>query len=165
MINGVKQGLEEGLQLIESIDDGIYAKEPHLSKSSIGKHFRHILDHFESLRFGLSKGKVEYDHRIRGTDVETSREAAITAIIQNLEWLDTLTEAHLIETLVVGQDLSTSGNGYCEYNTTLGRELLFVASHTVHHYALIRDLLRNEVLPEGFGVAASTIRFEQTGAA
>jgi len=38
--------------------------------------------------------------------------------------------------------------------------MMFCINHAIHHYALIAMLLRSEqkVVPEGFGVAPSTIR-------
>jgi hypothetical protein len=47
-------------------------------------------------------------------------------------------------------------------HSTLGRELQVVASHTVHHFALIALLLERLSVPvaAGFGVAASTRRHE-----
>ncbi|MBM4187475.1 MAG: hypothetical protein FJ206_09205 [Gemmatimonadetes bacterium] len=43
--------------------------------------------------------------------------------------------------------------------STLGRELQFLVSHSVHHFALIKLLLANDgpVLPREFGVAPSTL--------
>ena len=45
-------------------------------------------------------------------------------------------------------------------SSTLGRELLFLLSHTIHHYALIDLLLREEgfEVPPDFGMAPSTLK-------
>ncbi len=47
-----------------------------------------------------------------------------------------------------------------ETDSTLERELAMLASHTVHHYAIVALLLRIKgvVVPETFGVAPSTQR-------
>ena len=44
--------------------------------------------------------------------------------------------------------------------STVGRELRFLMSHTLHRYALIAAILRlgGEPVPAGFGVALSTLR-------
>ena len=44
-----------------------------------------------------------------------------------------------------------------------GRELLFLISHTVHHFALIAFMLRSFGIEPGdkFGVAPSTLRYRQ----
>jgi uncharacterized damage-inducible protein DinB len=43
-------------------------------------------------------------------------------------------------------------------SSTIGRELAFVISHTIHHSAIINVLLRQRHVstPTGFGYAAST---------
>jgi hypothetical protein len=47
--------------------------------------------------------------------------------------------------------------------TSLGRELLFLESHTVHHMALLADYVRGlgVVLDANFGKAPATIAFER----
>jgi hypothetical protein len=51
--------------------------------------------------------------------------------------------------------------------TTLGRELLFLSSHTVHHFALVAQYCRAAgVEPEqDFGKAPATRAFERLAAA
>lgn len=45
-------------------------------------------------------------------------------------------------------------------DSSVKRELQFLVSHTVHHYALIKELLRREGFDPGaeFGVAPSTLQ-------
>ena len=47
--------------------------------------------------------------------------------------------------------------------STIERELKFLVSHTVHHYAIIALQLRHQGVEPGpeFGVAPSTLRYEQ----
>ena len=49
--------------------------------------------------------------------------------------------------------------------TSLGRELVFVLQHTIHHEAVVAVLLagRGRVLPGHFGLAPSTPRDERSG--
>ena len=49
-------------------------------------------------------------------------------------------------------------------NSTIRRELQFLVSHTVHHYALIGLILKtmDVSVPENFGVAPSTLKHEQS---
>jgi hypothetical protein len=50
--------------------------------------------------------------------------------------------------------------------TSVGRELQFLVSHTVHHYAVIAAMLRPQGVEPGadFGVAPSTLVYEQGSA-
>jgi hypothetical protein len=45
--------------------------------------------------------------------------------------------------------------------STIGRELQFLASHTVHHFAIMAMILRLQDIhpPADFGIAPSTLRF------
>ena len=47
--------------------------------------------------------------------------------------------------------------------STVHRELQFILSHTIHHYALISVIcqLWGYAVPEGFGVAPSTLKHQQ----
>ena len=51
--------------------------------------------------------------------------------------------------------------------TSVVRELQFLASHTVHHYAVIAAMLRPQGVEPGddFGVAPSTLQYERENAA
>jgi hypothetical protein len=51
--------------------------------------------------------------------------------------------------------------------TSVTRELQFLASHTVHHYAVIAAMLRPQGVEPGndFGVAPSTLEYERGHAA
>ena len=59
----------------------------------------------------------------------------------------------------------TDGGHGCP--STVRRELIFLVSHTVHHYALIAVMLRHQAvgLPADFGVAPSTLRHQRRLAA
>ena len=48
--------------------------------------------------------------------------------------------------------------------TSLGRELEFLISHTVHHYALMAVIAgqQDAALPVDFGLAPSTLKFQRT---
>ncbi len=50
------------------------------------------------------------------------------------------------------------------HNSSLGRELQFLASHSVHHFAMIGGICRalEAPLPDDFGAAPSTIRHRAT---
>ena len=47
--------------------------------------------------------------------------------------------------------------------SSVARELQFLVSHTVHHYAVIAAMLRPQGIEPGvdFGVAPSTLKYEQ----
>ena len=62
-------------------------------------------------------------------------------------------------TIVLARATKLAGEFNFEVESSLGRELVFVASHAVHHYALLAAHLRQLGLPvpEGFGLAPATV--------
>jgi uncharacterized damage-inducible protein DinB len=107
---------------------------------------------------GLEEGELSYDHRQRGTEVETNREAALEVIRRQERQLLAFplhAEGRPLRLSV----MVSSGLPPTEVETTVGRELAFVLSHTVHHNALIAVMARtlDVPIPDGFGYAPSTI--------
>lgn len=126
--------------------------------SSIGGHVRHCLDHVESLLVGIERGTVNYDQRQRGTEVETCRRAALAVIDRQIGRLRTLaphTEHQPLRLLA----LVSSKLEPLKAETTVGRELVFVLSHTIHHNALVAVMARalGVRVPDSFGYAPSTL--------
>ncbi len=128
-------------------------------KSSIGGHVRHCLDHIEAL-ISADAGFIDYDKRRRGTSIETDLAAAIAETRRLSAALDSLSGRAMGGDLVVSLMLSGDGPAL-RWGSSLGRELAFVLSHTIHHGAMIAamvELVGAEV-PAGFGLAPSTIAY------
>jgi uncharacterized damage-inducible protein DinB len=127
-------------------------------KGTIGGHVRHCLDHARSLLDGLSTGVIDYDHRIRGTTIETDPIAAREEI-RRLRHLaeDAATRCAAAPVRVV--IMPTRDGASIELGSTLGRELTFVLSHTIHHNATIKGMAvtMGVALPTAFGYAPSTL--------
>src|SRR5262249_38763759 len=145
--------------VIRAMTDEQYRRRPvGVVASNVGGHVRHCLDHVEALLAGVEEGELSYDHRRRGTEVETSREAAL-GVIRRQGWQLVALPPHserrrLRLSAMVGSCLPPT-----EVETTVGRELAFVLSHTVHHNALIAvmALTLGVPVPDRFGYAPSTI--------
>ncbi|WP_355660422.1 DinB family protein [Halomonas salifodinae] len=124
-------------------------------RQSLGKHVRHIIDHYEALLAATRHGRLDYEHRPRETWPERCpREAqrrleAIAAALPALEDSGLLSLAYPLEE-----------GGLRQLETSLGRELAFLTSHTIHHMALLGLLAERlgVVLSEDFGVHPSTLR-------
>lgn len=153
--------LQQGINFLKAIDADAYTKPSIDGKGGgIGPHFRHCIEHYESLIHGVESRKIDYDARKRDPVVERAPKAAIAkikAIIDNLHSLADLID----EPCRVKMDSGAhQDHNQTWVNSTFGRELLSVISHTVHHYAIIAILARyyNEPIAEDFGVAPSTLR-------
>jgi uncharacterized damage-inducible protein DinB len=156
--------LHQLFDLIETLTDEEYTRKPvGVVESSIGGHVRHNLDHIRALVRGLPTGRVCYDHRDRGTDVESDRAAALDAILrletELLAFAWDETPRAVVLSALVGPDLPP-----VLAPTSAERELAFVVSHTIHHNALVRVMVKliGADVPDDFGYAPSTIAHRKT---
>ena len=107
---------------------------------------------------GLGTGVVDYDARQRQTAVERDRDLAIRSLRSAAIRLGRHTEATLGRPLVV-RSLLAPGGPVVECRSSVGRELAFVISHTIHHAAQIAILAHRvgaSRLPARFGLAPTT---------
>lgn len=129
----------------------------------IGPHLRHIIEHYEALLAGIDRGVVDYDNRSRDRSVERDPAIARGRCERLIEGLSARLDRAWPETVAVAFDGGVAGDDRFVSGSTPLRELLFVAGHAVHHYALLRLVLkpRGLTLPENIGKAAATIRYER----
>lgn len=154
--------LEQGLALLRDIDDVQYAATlPPVFSSGVGAHIRHILDHFDCLLDGLASGRVDYDQRQRDQRVEAQRVVAIERLEATIATLNQLRGGPVETTLLVKMDSGSHTPTWAE--SSLTRELQFLTSHTIHHYALVAAILGHAgcTVSRGFGISPSTLRHER----
>jgi uncharacterized damage-inducible protein DinB len=152
--------LSELAGVIGQLTDGDYVRKPvGVIPGSVGGHVRHCLDHVTALLGAAVTGRLDYDHRARGTPVETDRSAALAALRAAEGQLDLLTPDACTRPLRLRVLLTAEGEPV-EVGTTVGRELAYVLSHTIHHNAIVGAMVKTlgGTPPERFGYAPSTIR-------
>jgi hypothetical protein len=143
---------------IERLDNVDYAMPaPGRSSGGVGGHVRHCLDHVDALVRATRTGICDYDRRARGTDVETCRAAAVCRVIELCESLEGFDVSLLDETVLVESQVEPGGSMILT-RSSVGREIAFVISHTIHHNAIVAQLLttRGIGLDARFGVAPAT---------
>jgi len=156
--------MAQGERMLVSLDDATYTAKPSIaSGASIGAHYRHCLDHFGALLTGDASGGIDYDARKRDPRLENERTMALvmTRHLQDL--------ASSLDTSILGSSVSVRcGVSYTDteapvVHSSFRREVMFSISHAIHHYALISMICRylGITLPEGFGVAPSTIHYRK----
>jgi len=154
--------LNQGVDYIGMISDDQYTEKSKVFPGgTAGKHIRHTLDHFRSSIMTPGGELIDYDHRERGVDVETSRETALTEIAQLRGALGGLSEDELKVDMTA--QVMCSGDGQCaELGTTRGREIFFALHHAIHHNAILKAMAGEFgiTLGDDFGMAPSTINFE-----
>lgn len=155
--------LQQGLRLLTEIGDELYRGRGHSHLGSgIGPHIRHTLDHYACLLAGLPTGKIDYDARQRNPQLERNREFArqqFEHVIHDFKQLTAPPELPL----AVKVDSGSHDDAANWSRSTLKREMQYLVSHTIHHYAIIAILLRTQgwELSEGFGVAPSTLNYRK----
>ena len=151
--------LGQALSLLEGIDDEAYAARSEACLGSTpGGHMRHILEHYANFLQGLDEAVVDYDRRDRGSPMETCRRTASDLALDLLCKLAQVPPDTFADPLLVILD---DGGATRQSRSTVERELQFLLSHTVHHFALVRTLLHIQGIrdfPASFGLAPSTLR-------
>lgn len=152
---------QAGRLLIEMKDSDYAAPDATLYGSSLGQHLRHCLDHYASFLRGLPESSIDYDDRVREQELECSTSYARKEILQIRSRLEEITEFDVTSRIKVKMDCGGADHSWHE--STLGRELQFLVSHTVHHFAMINGMCsyRGIKMEEGFGIAPSTLRYRQ----
>lgn len=149
--------------VLEALGDEDYRAEPADGMSgSIGAQVRHCVDHVAALAGAAGSGRLSYDRRARGTAVERDRVIAL-ATMRDLEArLEAIPAEELQRRVEITMLLTPFDSLTTE--STFGRELAFVLSHTTHHHAVIAWMLRElgASAPEGFGLAPATAAHRMT---
>lgn len=167
MISSQLEIIEQGKQYLHSISDLQYREivKPHFT-STPGAHVRHILDHYYAL-MKQQTGVINYNIRQRFSSLEKSRFDALQAFEKIADWLGTLTTEDLQSKVSVITEISVSEQENFTTESTLERELIFVSSHAVHHYAILKIMasLQGIALDAGLGLAPATATFERNNIA
>ena len=153
--------IRQGIALLCAIGPAPYTQRIAIAyNASIGGHVRHIIDHYQSFLAGLDAQTLDYEKRLRDPAIEQDPALARRLLGEIAERLAKLGARSDHPALAYRAETAPGG---CA-PTSLVRELEFLLSHTIHHYALVAimcRLLGHETEP-GFGVAPSTLRHEQS---
>jgi len=147
-------------------DEQLTVHSQYMLGSTIGKHLRHARDHFTLLLDCVSQPGpyvLSYDVRSRNTPMETSREAARTAIENAIAQLKEIVPGVPLDAPVTLHAITPYSQ---TMQTTFGRELWFAGLHAVHHWSMIRVLAGEQgiQLDKSFGFAPSTLVHQGTQA-
>lgn len=156
--------LDQAGELIEKISSSAWTKpNATFRNSTIGQHMRHTLDHYESLLSHTKYCVVDYDTRNRDQNIESSPSFTKARCHELLDRLKRLGETfpadqpfHVKTSCSVESEITTRSSSF-------GRELQFLVSHTIHHYAIIGAICHglDIELPPTFGIAPSTLKHRE----
>lgn len=155
-----RKNIEQLKRLIESLNhlgETNYSKSLDiLSQSSLGQHFRHIIEFYQILKKSTKSGIINYDKRERHKDLEECLNAANIATAEIINWL----EKDIDDRYLKLRQMSSGST----LDSSLKRELQYVYEHTTHHMAIIKIAMRS-INPDlelngSFGVADSTVAYQ-----
>jgi len=155
--------LSQLTEVVHQISEEDFTKQiESLGQSTIGQHLRHTLEFFICLEQGFEKGLINYDKRAHDKLLENDKFIALSTLDRIRDFIQSQpTDKHL--KLEAGYDLEKEV--FVTIETNFLRELVYNIEHAVHHMAIIkigiRDLAVDVKLPHDFGIAASTIRYQE----
>lgn len=158
--------LRQGIDLLGRLHDDVYARtvSPYFT-SGVGKHLRHNVDHYEMFLAGVAGARIDYDGRQRDARFETDRQYAMEKIRGVMAGLEKLTAHNAEQSLLVKMNDAVEKAEAAKWSrSTLARELQFLLSHTIHHYALVAIILKIQGIDchPDFGVAPSTLQYQRS---
>ena len=137
---------------------------------TIGPHLRHILEHYEAMIIGLPEHGgvkpqlVDYDARAHDREIERDPAAMLKRFSSLIDAMHNWNQSTLDTPVTVG--LKGGINGQYDFHTTssIGRELLFLAGHAIHHFAIIQTdcISHGLALHSNFGKAPATVNYEMS---
>lgn len=156
--DAIQRTISQINDLLEQIEPHEYRQPlPEFDGSTLGQHFRHILEFLVCLERGIPSGMVDYASRERNALYEDSPGVAKSALAAFLEALYGFDPA-----IPLAMRAEFGGSERPIYTSTLGRELAFVYDHAIHHLAIIkiglRCRFRHIKTDRDLGVSPSTIK-------
>lgn len=155
LIAALARELASAKALILGLDADAYTRSEN-EAGGIGSHIRHDLNFVECVLNGVESGVVDYAKRERDRRIETDASfaaARIEAVIERLESFEVDPRTALFVVSEIDASLL--------HRSSVSREIEFVLSHTIHHHALIKQILKDagRMLDSSFGVAPSTLEY------
>ena len=149
------------LFVTKNLKDKDYSQPiPLLNQATIGQHIRHTLEFFICLINGYKAGTVCYDRRAHDSRIETQKGVAKNEIARLIDFIGAQPQ---------NKDMSLEANyslhegDIIAVKTNYHRELAYNIEHAVHHMAIIKIGILQVApyiqLPQHFGVAVSTVRY------
>jgi uncharacterized damage-inducible protein DinB len=147
-------------EVVERVNDLDYLARPSSGVSgSVGAHVRHCVDHVAALLDRTADGVMTYDDPQRDTALERNRGLAAETLRGLAVRVREMAPRTGDVPIALWTMLDRRGTR-ARVRTSLGRELVFVLQHTIHHEAVVAVLLagRGRGVPGHFGLAPSTPR-------
>jgi len=155
--------LDQIIQVTKQLEDQEFRQSLSvLSDNTIGKHIRHIIEFYDLMILGINSGEINYDQRSHDRVIEENRLLAIEKMNSLKIEIEKISAD---SALVLNANYSLNKDEPIKIVTSYYRELQYNIEHAIHHMAIIKIAINNEFsdvkIPEGFGIAYSTIKYEK----
>ena len=162
--SALREIFDQGVAALEGLSDEDYTTPfKDVYNSTIGEHYRHLLEHFITLHNHLSEKTINYDQRERELSIQESRTAAIKVTYAQKEiWAAVSEEEFASEATFCGQ-ICAKASESLSTSTSVSREVAYAIAHAHHHFAIIGimcSMLKHETSSD-FGIAPSTVVHKQ----
>ncbi len=161
LIVAAQDVLMQGLGLLFALGDGTYSRVAGTPfNASVGQHYRHVLEHFQSLIRGLRAAEINYDARERNQRLQSDVTYASIATCDVLRALKQYTDETLARECKVINSVGYRASQPTCLESNVSRELAYCIGHAIHHFAIVR-LICYEIditVPAEFGVAPATLK-------
>lgn len=155
---------------IQVLDQALALVAAHQAPSApsyanpVGAHLRHVIEHYWALLRPASAGVVDYDARARDRELEQSPVLARAQLLAIQRELARWSHATLDAPVRVRGQAGLAGDIGFSAQSSIGRELVFIASHAIHHFAVLHQhcKVHGLVLDADFGKAPATVAHERT---
>jgi hypothetical protein len=160
IIKQTSEILNQTIDLIQLLDKNEYTTPLGvLNTTSVGQHFRHIVEFYIELINGYNVNLICYDNRKRNLEFETKQNLVITEFNKIIKTIKTFDLDKQIK-IKSNHGEDEEENSFSQ--SSILRELIYSLDHTVHHLAIIKIAIQSKYihleLDPNLGVAPSTIR-------
>jgi hypothetical protein len=161
VVKAAQTVLKQGLDLLIQLDNTRYsvvAREPF--RASVGQHYRHVVEHFQAVTWGIRSGEINYDARARNQRIENEVSYASVVTCEVLRALNRLTHGDLAERCDVVASVGYGFSAPFRLQSNFGREVADCTAHAIHHYAIIRLVCAEMgvAIPDEFGYSPATLK-------
>lgn len=162
LLNSAKDSLAQFVTIIDSIELLPNEKRNDFYiDNTVGKHIRHVVDHYLAFFKSLDSGILNYNLRNRDSQIEKDSQLAkikINEVISRLENISTKnTELNVIS------EIDSFALVDFTFKSNIPRELLYLVNHTIHHAAYVKLIADNAniKIDADIGVAPATATFRR----
>ncbi|PIQ48172.1 MAG: hypothetical protein COW03_11560 [Cytophagales bacterium CG12_big_fil_rev_8_21_14_0_65_40_12] len=155
-MNEILNDLRETRTLLKCLNTCQYnLKIDVLSGASIGMHFRHVFEYYQSVL--TCQESICYDKRVRNKELEQNINFALSTVDAMIGQIQEINPNRSV--ILIFDDQQT-------IKSFINRELFYCYEHSIHHKALIKigltSLNLEYLLSPSFGVAPATVKFQSS---